>query len=160
MTENKEELEKKWNKVNQDIADSIQVESFYISLLNTLKDFRRELVQETNLVEDANTKVSWNDFLGKTNLDQLKSQIEALVNDYNVTYEPSADSSTKISNFTAWASEGDMEKKPRDWYIQMQQYTTNYIGEISFALNDKVQDIDVAYEVIDKISSQFNNLNN
>lgn len=29
MTENKEELEKKWNKVNQDIANSIQVESFY-----------------------------------------------------------------------------------------------------------------------------------
>ena len=155
MTENREELEKKWNKVNQDIANSIQVESFYISLLNTLKDFRRELVQETNLVEDANTKVSWNDFLGKTNLDQLKSQIETLVNDYNVTYEPSADSATKISNFTVWASEGDMEKKPRDWYIQMQQYTTNYIGEISFALNDKVQDIDVAYEVINKISNQF-----
>ena len=56
--------------------------------------------------------------------------------------------------------QSDMEKKPRDWYIQMQQYITNYIGEISFALNDKVQEIDVAYEAGDKISSQINNLNN
>ena len=30
----------------------------------------------------------------------------------------------------------------------------------SFALNDKVQEIDVAYEAGDKISSQINNLNN